>query len=246
MRNQFTILMMSALFLPFAVRAAQSTTWDTANNTVTYSDSIETMALEGPTQTINLSQFNAATVAAHNGGNASEYTLTKVILSIDGSISGVVKFENESPTAAKNVVVRLYDLDNPVGNGGWSQVSFNGASAVESYQFSKTFPEIAADSGGELEINVAGTGKAFSENIESELGAYIGANTIAADVDFQGEWSFSNLGNSSSKIDVYGDAVVSVSYTYDYTSVPEPTSAVLLGIGLLFLSLRRRAGGPPC
>lgn len=124
-------------------KAAESVSWG-ADNTVTYSDSVH-MALESDTRTISLSQFNAAAIAKEKGGNASEYTLTKVVLSIDGSVSGLVEFENQSPNSASNVRVRLYDFDHPDDTGkSWSRVSYNGYSAVESYSAEKTFPSVGA------------------------------------------------------------------------------------------------------
>ncbi|MFO7936333.1 MAG: choice-of-anchor E domain-containing protein [Kiritimatiellia bacterium] len=230
----------------------QSTVWDLNNNVVTYSDNVTGMALESATRTVNLSQFNSVNVAnAEGAGSSSEYTLTKVILSIDGSISGNVKFENESPSTANDVTVTLYDFANPAGNGqAWSQVSFNGNNASESYSYSRSFDEIAADSDADpdwagddyrnLTVNENGTGEALSGDITSDLQAYIGSGNISTEVDFQGQWSFDNLPNNQSIVDVYGDAAVSVSYYYDYTPVPEPTSAVFMSLGLIILALLKR------
>ena len=78
----------SLLALPFALGAAESVNWDTANNTVTCSDTVAALNAGDTAAQLSFSQFDAAEAAAQEG-QAGTYTLTRVVLSVDGSISGV-------------------------------------------------------------------------------------------------------------------------------------------------------------
>lgn len=228
--------------------ATESVNW--GSGSVTYSDGVH-MALESATQTINLSQFNASTAAAQNGGVANKYTLTKVVFSIDGSIAGVFEFENESPSSASNVKATLFDLDDPNGTSkAWSQVSYGAYSTAENYTASKTFATIGADSDGDpdwsgtdygrFDVTSEGTGKATTADITEDLAAFTGSGKLPFQVDFQGVWTLNNLGNNVNRTDIYGDATVSVTYYYDYNPVPEPSTFVLLGLGCAAILARRR------
>ncbi len=222
--------------LTLSVTAAESTSWDSANNIVTYSDTTR-MALEETTRTGLLSQFDASKIALQYGGSAGDYTLVKVVLSIDGTVSGTVEFESTSPST-QTVRVRLSDLDNPSELAqGWSRVSVNGHSASENYRYDQTFT-LQPNSSHTIYPNIAGTGTASLTEIDQDLDAFIGNSTVAAQIDFQGLWSFDGLSNGSTRTDVYGDAVYSVSYYYEI--VPEPSSLIFLMIGSLVLATRRK------
>lgn len=250
MNKLHTLTVTLTLMLPTFVWPTETVEW--GNGSVSYSDSIH-LALESSTQTLNLSQFNAASIAAQNGGSAADYTLTRVVFAIDGSISGTVEFENESPDAANNVRVRLFDLDDPNETGrSWSRVSYGGYSAVENYSASRTFATVAADSDGtpdwtgddyvRYDVNATGTGAASTGDITTDLATFIGASALPFAVDFQGNWIAENLPNSSSQISVFGDASVSV--TYYYSEVPEPSSVTLLALGGAAVLIRRRRQRP--
>jgi len=238
----------AVVFSASMASAAESVSW--GSGSVTYSDGVH-MALESATQTINLSQFNASTVAAQNGGSANEYTLTKVVFSIDGSIAGVVEFENENDSVAQGVAVSASDRNDPSGRKMvWSRVSYGGYSAVENYDPYKFFSTVGADSDGDpdwtgadygrFDVTEAGTGAANTADITSDLAAFSGTGQLATLVDFQGVWTAENLPNSVLRSDVYGDATVSVSYYYDYNPVPEPSTLMLLGLGCAAILTRRR------
>ena len=236
------------MLLPLIAGAAESTVWDLDNNVVTYSDTVSGIALNTGT-TLDLSQFNSVNVANAEGvGNSSEYTLTKVVLTIDGSLSGLVEFENETASSAASVTVYL--SDGPM-TPGWSEVSFDGASATENYTAQQTFSNVAADDDvapdwagadyGAYNVDCDGTGAGSSGDLTSDLTAYIGDGTITTDVDFHGTFTAAGLPSGSQTItDVYGDAAVSVAYYYDYTPVPEPTSVAFLSLCVMFLAMRRR------
>ena len=249
------ILAVGIILTAITAKPAESTVWNTGANSVTYSDSITGMALESPTQTFNLSQFNSADAATAEGA-AGQYSLTKVVLSLDGSIAGAVKFDNESTSPSSSVEIWMTDNNHPEEKaGGWTQVSFGGLSTLESFNDRETFTDIAADNeadngdadfvgtdSGTHTVANEGYGASMSESTTS-LTAFEGDGTLAAEVDFHGTWVASDLPNSLVSISVFGESDVSVTYYYDFTPVPEPTSAFLLGIGILFLSLRRKIGG---
>ncbi len=226
--------------LALSVTAEESMVWgkdDEGNHFVTYSDTIH-MALGGPSQTGYLSQFDANNaVTHHGGGSVGDYTLVKVVLSIDGALSGTVQLSTTS-SSGSTVDLRLYDFNNPSQNGqGWSRIKVGAHSASESYSY---FEEVnlAPNSSHTSYIDIDGTGPATSSNIEQDLNVYIGDSTVAAQIDFKGQWSAEGLSNGTTTVDVYGDAVYSVSYYYEI--VPEPSSLIFLMIGSLVLAARRK------
>jgi len=221
--------------LTLSVTAAESTSWDSANNIVTYSDTTR-MSLGGTSKTGYLSQFDANTIALQYGGSAGDYTLVKVVLSIDGALSGTVQLTTtDSPSS---VDLSLYHLSNPSQNGqGWSRIMIGAHSASESYSYYEQV-NLATHSSHTSYIDIAGTGPASSSDIDQDLNAYIGGSKVAAQIDFKGQWSAEGLSNGSTTVDVYGDAVYSVSYYYEI--VPEPSSLIFLMIGSLVLATRRK------
>lgn len=87
------MLLLAVVPLSF-LHAAESAVWDTANSTVTYSTTVSGIALGGGALQVNLSQFSSAAAASEEGGSAAQYTLSQVVLSIDGTICGNIYFHN--------------------------------------------------------------------------------------------------------------------------------------------------------
>ncbi len=222
----------TALAMPLLMQAAETAIWNTANNTVTYANSVSGVTSAGAT--LDFSKFNSASAAAAEG-QAGAYTLTRVVLSIDGSISATFRFMNSAEDDRN--VASAYLINNP----GFS-LTAGGNSATEAYIYSDpATPFVVA--GGETvnhSFNSSGTGLAQTD-IVTGLAAYTGDDKLSSAVSlgFQiggsfGEDVFTALKNS------LGSADVSVTYYYDFTPVPEPTCLALVGLGCAALLARRR------
>lgn len=184
------------------VKSEPSTAWDLVGDSVTYSDTVTDSAHDFSTRRFNLSQISSSEAAAMKSVDiAGEYTLTRVIMSIDGSVAGAVKFENKSP-AASAAHVYMIDGKQPLSKSevpaNWTKVNFDGLSAFE------------------------------------------GAGTLTPQVDLQGTWVADDSPDTRVSISAPGGSDVAAAYFYDYASVPEPSSAFLLGIGVAVLALRRK------
>jgi hypothetical protein len=210
--------------------------WNTELNTVTYSVLVDPVEL-GPeyrTSTqVDLSQFNAAVAATQDGGNASQYSLTKVVLGLDSTVYGSFTFQNNGVAT----VHPYYDY------AGYSRLEYGSYStANETYSSGYNLGNVATGVQVSRTINNAGSGAVSSPDITSGLSGFTGTDTAATTLYFPVSGSFSSGGvDWTSTVAVQGKATVSVTYYYDYaTPVPEPTSLALIGLGVAVVALRRR------
>ncbi len=191
---------MAIVLFAASAQAAETADWSTEGQ-VTYSMTVADIELGGASTAVNLSQFNSSAVAAQ-AGTAYEYTLTKVVFSIDGSISGTLHFENTGAVA----VNPKFKFDGS-SSLAYDPISFTSAS--ETYD-SVALGEVAPGAELDQEISSAGSGKVTSPDIVSDLSSFIGTETIATAVSFPGDALFSSAGTSwTGSLNVDGSALTS-------------------------------------
>lgn len=214
--------------------AGETFNWDTENNTVTYTWA-STFG-QGNT-TVNLSQFNAATAASQEGiGSASDYVLTKAVLTLNGSLSVAISYENTTASGV-NVSVSAFEYS---GINGASSFTYQGqTSSKESYhqELTHNFGYVNAGQKVSTTLNAAGTGAVSAQFLEA-LEGFIGSGTFATTVNFdllQFNWS---VGDGTTTAATTRNAEMSVMYYYE--AVPEPSTFALCGLGAAALLVRRR------
>lgn len=229
--------MLGAAIAAGLAHAAETAIWDTANNTVTYSDNVAGVLANGAAKTVNLSQFDASDVAAAEGQSGT-YTLTRVVLTVDGSLSGSFNFVNTSGGA-----LNLYSASLAAG----SRMKFTVGSQSASEYFSYTIPDIDIDNPYAIAGNTtyapdfatSGPGAA-TRSITTDLASYIGSGQLATLINLTVLTSTVKDTGISDSVSASGAGTVSLQYFYDYTPVPEPTTLALLSFGCAALLVRRR------
>jgi len=215
------------------VTGEETASWDLANNTVTYSTE-STFGRNTPTS-VALSQFNSLSVAAQEGGG--DFILSKVVLTLDGSINAVLTYENTT-ASSQDVTVQS------VGGGSWfTYAPLNITSATENYAISHDFGTVASGAsvvvGDPDPIQASGSGAVSSGDITTDLAGFLGDGSIQTTVTFGS--MFWDWGAEGSKNETLVRSA-EMSVTYDYDAVPEPTGVSLFLIGAAALLLRRRSG----
>lgn len=230
MKKLFTRVL--ALVLPFGLaNGTETAIWDTANNTVKYTVA-STFGMNTPTS-VSLSQFDSAAVAGQEGGGS--FVLSKVVLTLNGSLSTVLTYNNT--TAASQSV----SVQSMAGGSYFTYAPLNITSGTENYDISYNFGTVASGTsvtaGDPNPIIANGTGPVSSGDITSDLSSFLGNGSISTVVNFglMG-WVWGAEGTKSEQVTRTADMTV----TYYYDAVPEPSSLALLGFGSAVLLLRRR------
>lgn len=229
---QKQLLRMIALALPWGVAEGEETAiWDTAKNTVTYTVS-STFGMNTPTA-VSLSQFD--TGAASLQENGGSFVLSKVVLTLDGSLSAVLTYNNTT-AASQNVSVQ-----NMAGGSYFTYSPLNITSGTENYNISYNFGTVdsgvAVTAGSPNPLVANGTGPVSSGDITSDLSSFLGTGKINPVVNFSlMGWVWGAEGTKSEQVTRAAD----LSVTYYYDAVPEPSSLALLGFGSVVLLMRRK------
>jgi len=230
MNRSIRALLVAMIPLSF-VRATETATWDTANNAVTYAVSVDHISLGTDPVYVALSQFNAAAAATQEGGSAGDFTLTRVILSLDGSVYGSILFQNNGPVA----VSPTYDFS------GYSRLTYGGYSTGREYYDGNIVSLGTVASGSQVSspVSSSGDGAVSTPDITTALSSFIGGNTITTSVFFPVGGLFGSAGTDfTTTLALQGLANVSVTYYYD--QVPEPSALALVSFGCAAILTRRR------
>lgn len=223
-----------------ALHVYAAPTWDVANNKVTYSVFQDNFALgqdgdgNNLTKSVFLSKLDLGQVASQEGvGTAANYLLSSVVLSMNGVVYGTVYFKNNSGSP----VTPTFKVS------GYSELAYGtDVTAPESY--SRTTSIGTIPSGGvysDTQVSIAGSATPKTVTITEDLGRFLGTGSIETIGAFPVDGYFSSGGTSfDATVSLQGKADISVTYFYDYTAVPEPTSMALVTIGCAVLALRRK------
>jgi hypothetical protein len=219
--------------LPFiCVFGSETAAWDLAKNTVTYTVS-STFGRNTPT-VISLSQFDASDVVLQE--ESGEYVLSKVVLTLNGSISAVLSYQNTT-ASSQDVAVQN------VGGGSYFTYSpLSLTSASENYSIQHNFGTVASGAtvtaGDPTPLQALGSGAVSSGFITSDLSSFIGSGDISTVVTFASMlWDWGGIEGSKNET-LVRSADMSVTYYYDV--VPEPSTSALACLGSAVLLLRRR------
>ena len=184
--------------------------------------------------------FATAPLATLSQFDPSLGTLTKVTLTLDADTSaGSISWDNEAGVST-NVTLGIGAEVTAVGLAGVTAVAvpLQTGSAIG----------VDADNDGAADFVgtdsfavVGGTGSdSDSDELTSGLGPYIGLGTFDVDVTASVETFLSTTGGFGPIDPTPGVTEGTVTVTYEYTVIPEPTSAAFLGLGALGIAVRRR------
>jgi hypothetical protein len=186
--------------------------------------------------------FGAADLATLSQFDPSLGTLTKVTLTLDASTSaGTIRFDNEA----------LIATDATLGIGAEvTAIGLAGITAIAVPLQTNSVVNLAADNDGAADFigtdafGVTG-GSGFDSDFDeltAGLAPYIGLGSFNVTVSAVVETFLSTTGGFGPIDPVPGNTFGNVTVTYEYTPIPEPSTAVLVGfclVGAVAVARRR-------
>ncbi len=230
MKKTIRFLLLAVLPLSFS-HATETAVWDTFNNTVTYSDSAAGIISYGDIMSLSLSKFNSDNAISAGAASGITYTLSKVILSIDGQIAGEFSYFN-SQTSSRDV------SSSALRSMTAFTLTANAIDAREYFAYTVPNMPITVDAGATVTRVFASEGSGGTTTITDalRLSDFTGNGTFVSSVSLQAEDTTTKQSGIFSGLTASGNASISVTYQY----VPEPTSLALLGMGFAAILTRRR------
>ncbi|MFM2197926.1 MAG: hypothetical protein RLZZ505_1358 [Verrucomicrobiota bacterium] len=185
----------------------------------------------GAAATVNGFTFETISIVASFGTFPTSYSGSNFTV---GTPSGTFTYEGSAGvagTASGNLSTGLIGFDNSVPSGGVVTYTLNGLTANTNYEFYFFSPELfgAANRTGSLNGSDDGAGNSYA----------ITQDTVGGDQIIK--YAYNTGASTSFTMTVTSDTVNTSIHNFAFVNViPEPSSAILGGLGLLFLLRRKR------